>query len=142
MKQRQIKFRAWNPAMNEMIMPEMLFINTESDDGTCSLYSTILNLQENFELMQFTGLSDKNGVEIFEGDIVKYRVKRFADGDEEPDNHGLYPDSKDAFDVVEFRGGAFEASKSSFGWEGETLISLPDTEVVGNIFQNSELITK
>jgi uncharacterized phage protein (TIGR01671 family) len=58
---REIKFRAWDKWKNQMVMP---------NDGDFIGWHGPSNWKECYEVMQFTGLHDKNGKEVWEGDIV------------------------------------------------------------------------
>ena len=60
---REIKFRAWDKHISKMIQSGIQFNNT-----TMTLECRIPSLV----LMQYTGLKDKNGKEIYEGDILKF----------------------------------------------------------------------
>jgi uncharacterized phage protein (TIGR01671 family) len=83
---------------------------------------------------QFTGLTDKNGKKIFEGDIVRY-TKRCLGGEDVP-----------VVNVVEFAEGGFGVNNyfiNHWLWnsiDGNTQLS--DIEVIGNIHDNPELLEK
>ena len=110
---REIKFRAWDKKNKIMIDPEMLeglFGNMKSDDG-----QTIL--------MQYTGLKDKNGVEIYEDDVVKYKFT----------NTLIIPVTWHQWE---------EEMSTGVGFYFPWFFEKDDIEVLGNIYQNPELLKK
>ena len=64
---REIKFRAWNASERKMTTP-FAWVNDSN------LLSTCMCSAPTHELMQFTGMQDKNGVQIYEGDVVSDHV--------------------------------------------------------------------
>lgn len=126
---REIKFRAWVngflPAQSGMFYGLDLYRNTIS--GGYDRIGVWRNNnryhfkseEEPFELMQYTGLKDKNGVEIYEGDILKWLPEWY-----ETDDSVNVP-VRWVEQVAGFNG---EATDKEI------------IEVIGNIYENPELL--
>lgn len=131
------KFRAYAKRLDRMM--EVTVVDFEEQkvellvarDG--SLTSAIGVPFDDIELMQSTGLFDKNGVEIFEGDVVQYVDASYI--------NGTFEDTFVNTGVVEFSQGMFTISNRE-AVEIDDLLdgSTWDVEVIGNIYENPELV--
>jgi uncharacterized phage protein (TIGR01671 family) len=103
---------------------EIIF-SESGEGGYHNLNDDLSRCQTSGVLMQFTGLHDKNGKEIYEGDIVKTK----------DDTLKVFWNSSTASFDVEFSGGDCEPLVPFYGeW-------YPDQhEVIGNIHENPELL--
>ena len=131
---REIKFRAWDKEAKFMVDREYwLVIDTAGEVYEYNL-GKLTNQTSQYEIMQYTGLEDKNGISIYEGDIIQIRNK---------ETRGVVK----FFDSLTWDGGG--SSHSGYfceEWfddngEPEYGYSLWGAEIVGNIYQNKDLLT-
>lgn len=125
MSNRIIKFRAWDKEMEMIIYPKKHYAPLYKDGHIAELYNPeenefhiVYDNDNRFELMQYTGLKDKNGKEIYEGDIIKAI------------------DGSMANEIIVWNNAGFinfqECSGQSFSPE--------NCEVIGNIYENKDLL--
>ena len=126
---REIKFRAWDKENEKMMKVSSISLENKEiavkDFGTYHFFRI-----KDIELMQYIGLKDKNDKEIYEGDIVLVK----------PGGVSTWYKT-----VVEFKEGAFIASLI----DGEDYIYIfnrgfdsNDFEILGNVYENPELLEK
>lgn len=127
------KFRAWLKNDKEMIdVDEIHWYDGQVDFIGDAI--TFMRKANEIELMQSTGLFDKNGKEIFEGDVVK-TTRFFGRADE---IGGFYEYEKDYAGVVKMLERAWvidTGSDAVFLWS-----DIDENLVVGNIYENKELL--
>lgn len=134
---KNIKFRAWDSQTKRFIQDDVDVENREnhdlgnyaldpsgvlyffqSDEGGMSVFE-----KKNAEIMQSTGLKDKNGKEIYEGDILK--------------KAGIV-----SWNDVEVRWSCVDIEwNDNREWHDMLYLTTP-LEIIGNIYENPELIAK
>lgn len=125
---REIKFRAWDSEKKQM------WTDVLSEMGENEYYNNAISMwqigraMENgesiprLEFMQYTGLLDRNSKEIYEGDVIKYM----------PPCDDEAPLKKDVVSYCDDR--------CWYEIEDYPLVALEEIEVIGNKFQNPELL--
>ena len=123
-----MRFRAWDTFDEEMVND--IFFSWQ-DCGYESLNECLSD--ERWKFMQSTGMFDKNGVEIFEDDIVK-TTRFFCRADE---SGGFYEYEKELIGIVKQLEGAWviETGKGAvYLWS-----DIDENEILGNTWENPEL---
>lgn len=146
---RELKFRAWLPELETMV-----FSNNQADDDLLEVWNLNdhgfqISVMDIFwrveggepvehneyvtaksEIMQFTGLFDKNKVDIYEGDICTKMIS--------PDENNLAPRELSKGEIVYHIGG-FCYYSGGYYYPLSRMHGVVD--IMGNIYQNSELLT-
>ncbi len=116
------RFRAWDVEFKELVRVDALVLDEQVIKATYNNGNVVKDDLKNYVLMQSTGLTDKNGKEIFEGDII---------------------DSTDGFltGVVEFRVGLGMFVSELVEYNSfERLCNVASSrKIIGNIWEHPEL---
>lgn len=118
---RTLKFRAWNPVDMEMISDPLVYDSVGINDNFENFK------RDEYYMMQFTGLTDKNGKDIYESDLLKsgrtgliYRVEWDNDIGQEARFIARCTEPKKDFIMAPYSWG--------------------ENEIIGNIYQNKDLL--
>ena len=115
---RELKFRAWDKKRKELVYFDLSLCNSES-----RIWFNEQIVDNN--VMQYVGLKDKNGKEVYEGDIIKHIVTI----------------ERNIFEVI-YENGRFIARSPYIKHDLYFLTKNKDSEVIGNIFENPEILER
>ncbi len=153
MTQRIIKFRAWDTENKKMLPDSGMYFEevtmlSESMDNMMKIKKSInfkekflADLQKKYPLMQFTGLLDKNGKEIYEGDILRskendevWRVDEIVPLHRHSHVTNIgYFSGKKKYNLRENPAGRYDNMEDWMSW--------PEMyEIIGNIYETPELL--
>src|SRR5690625_2030614 len=125
---RELKFRAYIKHLNMLVDVDVIdFLEEEIEVFITGSDMHVYRFDE-IELIKYTGLKDKNGREIYEGDILQHNVQDYVAG---------YPRESNYIAKVIHGVGAF--------WAEDMLLidaieNDSENEVIGNIYENPELL--
>ena len=121
---RQIKFRAWDKEKKHWMSASEIDYGV-SKEGFCGTFILGGLGRYGYDILQFTGLLDKNGKEIYEGDVVKHIPSAF--------------DNREAQGEIYWFNGHQRFAMKKDGSE-HYLDSLNIYEIIGNIYESPNLL--
>ncbi len=145
---REIKFRAWDKEKKRMIFGPTQDSN-HSSSWVFTMYESQKDILDQIVLMQYTGLSDKNGKEIYDGDVIMYFREEIKSkklykcpltGKIMP--HSTSSEQKAIYEVKWKNEDAcwspFHSRLDSYFYLGGC--ELDELEIIGNVHENPELL--
>lgn len=137
---RDLKFRAWDKKgkkmcmvcdlnwVNDNILTHLPDVRTDENDPAYPWRTP----GKEIELMQYTGLKDKNGKEIYEGDIVQFKSKHI----DRAWNYKVMWTEKLCLGLRALFKNIREAERPIY----QSILRADKGEVIGNIYENPELL--
>ena len=129
---REIKFREWETERKTMVIGE----REDYDDSVGFRFAH----EEGGEriLMQSTGMKDKNGVEIYEGDIVQSTWYDVGNNPYKKIGEIIFVGAE----YVIAYDSQFDVETGEITYDAHSLTYAEDVEVIGNIYENTELLER
>lgn len=134
---REFKFRAWDKKDSEMVSVDLIVFNdrTTTDKAHILDERNDVHYLNEIVLMQYTGLKDNNGVEIYEGDILLFALYDCYDKD--TICNGTIVFSNCEFKLkIQFEDGSTQYDNLYYSYNA----NCGGVEVIGNIYENHELL--
>lgn len=126
---KEIKFRAWN-RVHQFMMEWDDFLDYEADQMAIVGNDYRIFNDDEFELLQYTGFKDRNGKEVYEGDICKIYFD--VDNVEDWVYQSLTKNERETGMKI------FQVESPLFN--NQTEFTADVIEVIGNIYENYELL--
>lgn len=159
---RTIKFRAWDDGKKEWLcgyeMPNLGGFSLIGETVLLGEWSRVIDQfvferdghkSDELKIMQYTGLKDKNGKEIYEGDIIwhEFSHKKGQKREAREDGHKfqiIYENNWGSFIADEIvKQGEFQELwhlAQDAKWTDDERILMTEFEIIGNIYENPELL--
>lgn len=118
MNGERIGYRAWDREFKKMF--------SSDSQGMVYFWERIDGDYDGFDIMRYTGLKDKDGTKIYEGDIVRYQ--------------GMVGEIK--YVDNRFMPWAYYEREGEYDWDEETLWWGGTSKIIGNIHENAKLLPK